>query len=172
MRRKYWSALLPLVLLGVACQEAEEPAELAPATTTSTEAKILFDSGDPAGMDMEIYVMETDGSNVQRITHTPVRDAHSTAPNWSPDSRKIAFDSTRDGNFEIYVMDADGSNLQRITHNDKVDARPAWSPDGLRIVFHSKRDGSSGLEIYVMDADGGNVERLTDNNQYNGHPDW
>ena len=56
----------------------------------------------------EICVMETDGSNVVRITHTPLRDAQNNAPNWSPDGQKIVFDSNRDGNFEIYVMDADG----------------------------------------------------------------
>ncbi len=79
MRRKYWSALLPLVLLGVACQEAEEPAELAPATTTSPEAKILFDSGDPEGMDMEIYVMDADGGNLERLTSNDHFDGH---PDW------------------------------------------------------------------------------------------
>ncbi len=132
----------------------------------------------------EISVMDSDGSNVQQLTHTPGRDAWNLAPEWSPDGQKIVFDSTRDGNFEIYVMDADGSNVQRLTHNDKVDARPAWSPDGQKIVFHSVRDGSSDqppylepavrleFEIYVMDADGGNVERLTFNNHYDGHPDW
>jgi len=127
----------------------------------------------------EISVMDSDGSNVQRLTHTPVRDAGNFAPEWSPDGQKIVFDSTRDGNFEIYVMAADGSNVQRLTHNAKVDARPAWSPDGQRIVFHSSRDGNSDqpgvlaeFEIYVMDADGGNVERLTSNNHFDGHPDW
>ena len=130
-----------------------------------------------------VYVMDSDGSNVQRLTHTPVRRGGSFAPEWSPDGQKIVFDSTRDGNFEIYVMDADGSNVQRLTHNDKVDARPTWSPDGQRIVFHSSRDSSSdqppylepavflNFEIYVMDADGGNVERLTSNNHFDGHPE-
>ena len=126
--------------------------------------------------------MDSDGSNVQRLTHTPVRDASlsldpfsqfltdNSAPEWSPDGQKIVFDSNRDGKLEIYVMDADGSNVQRLTHNDKTDSRPAWSPDGQRIVFNSSRDGN--LEIYVMDADGGNVERLTFNNHPDGHPDW
>ncbi len=121
--------------------------------------------------------MDADGSNVQRLTHTPVREGGSFAPEWSPDGQKIVFDSTRDGNFEVYVIDADGSNVQRLTHNDKVDARPAWSPDGQRIAFHSSRDGMGtrgrgDVEIYVMDADGGNVERLTFNNHPDAHPVW
>ena len=41
MRRKYWAALLTLILWGVACQGAEEPAEPVPAPTTSTEAETL-----------------------------------------------------------------------------------------------------------------------------------
>ncbi len=40
MRRKCWAALLPFLLLGMACQEAEEPAEPAPAATTSTETDV------------------------------------------------------------------------------------------------------------------------------------
>ena len=44
-------------------------------------------------------------------------------PRWSPDGRKILFDSERDGNREIYVMDADGSNQTRLTRNNSVDSR-------------------------------------------------
>jgi Tol biopolymer transport system component len=49
--------------------------------------------------------MNSDGSEQPRLTHNPARDF---APAWSPDGRKIAFASTRDGNPEIYVMNADG----------------------------------------------------------------
>ena len=41
---------------------------------------------------------------------------------------KIAFLSTRDGNYEIYVMNADGSNQTRLTFNSAGDWWPAWSP--------------------------------------------
>ena len=49
----------------------------------------------------EIYVMNADGSNVERLTH---HDAYDFGPAWSPDGTKIAFSSWRDGNIEIYVV--------------------------------------------------------------------
>ena len=170
MRRKYWSALLPLVLLGVACQEAEEPAELAPATTTLTEAKILFDSGDPAAMASVIYVMDPDGSHVRQLTETPPGGAGSRDAAWSPDRQKIAFMSNRDGDPEVYVMAADGSDVQRLTKHRGFDWLPAWSPDGTQIAFIRDTDPPAtgplyplrSPSIYVMDADGSNVQRLTE----------
>ena len=55
----------------------------------------------------EIYVMDADGGNQQRLTENRREDWY---PSWSPDGRRIAFSSERDGSAEIYVMDADGRN--------------------------------------------------------------
>ena len=60
----------------------------------------------------EIYVMDTDGENLQRLTEN---FAHEWSPSWSPDGKRIVFVSNRNGNAEIYVMDADGAN-QREPH--------------------------------------------------------
>ena len=48
--------------------------------------------------------MNADGSGVSRLTTNPAVDAF---PAWSPDGRRIAFASGRDGNFEIYVLNAE-----------------------------------------------------------------
>ena len=91
------------------------------------------------------------------------------SPAWSPDGRRLAFVSDRDGNDEIYVMDANGDNLTRLTNNDSPDWRPVWSPYG-RLAFSSDRDGND--EIYVMDANGDNLTRLTNNDSTDWRPVW
>ena len=97
-------------------------------------------------------------------------DAFDSSPAWSPDGRRIAFESERDGNDEIYVMNADGSGVARLTVNDAIDGSPAWSPDGQRIAFDSLRDDN--FEVYLMNADGSGVTRLTNNDARDWHPVW
>jgi Tol biopolymer transport system component len=90
----------------------------------------------------QIYVMNSDGSNVGQLTFADTaRDSvtnhvidttSSFHPAWSPDGTKIAFASTRDSNPEIFVMDPNGTNVVRLTHDAANDAQPAWSPDGTR----------------------------------------
>jgi len=104
----------------------------------------------------DIFVMNADGSGTRRLTHNAAQNAE---PAWSPDGRKIAFRSTRNGNRDLYVMNADGSGKRNLTQNAAWDSRPSWSPDGQKIAFVSNRDGR--LEAYVMNADGSGQRRLT-----------
>ncbi|HKQ53749.1 MAG TPA: DPP IV N-terminal domain-containing protein, partial [Pyrinomonadaceae bacterium] len=85
--------------------------------------------------------------------------AHYYNPDWSPDGKEIAFESTRDGKSAIYVVRADGAGLRKLTSGEVNDEQPRWSPDGKRLVFISQRDKH--LQLYVMDADGSNQRRLT-----------
>src|SRR5206468_11272201 len=80
----------------------------------------------------EIYVMNSDGSGVVRLTFDPAVD---TSPNWTLDG-KVLFSSNRSGRFELYVANADGSDLQHLEIN--VDGNltfPVASPEGHRIAF-------------------------------------
>jgi Tol biopolymer transport system component len=120
----------------------------------------------------EIYVIEPDGSNERRLTHSG-EGKGSRIPFWSPDGSRIAFASDRDGERgknSIYVMNADGSNVQRLTDHGGGDYTPTWSPDAQRIAFMSSRDGNG--EIYVMDPDGSNLRRLTHQESFDCCPFW
>jgi hypothetical protein len=89
-----------------------------------------------------IYVSR--GRHVVQLTNA---DESDLAPAWSPDRRRIAFQSNRDGNWELYVMNADGANVRRLTDDDVEDGEPSWSLDGKSIEF--VRDG----RLYAIDAD-------------------
>jgi Tol biopolymer transport system component len=104
----------------------------------------------------DIYVMNADGSGKRKLTHN---ERYNAEPAWSPDGRKIAFRSSRNGNRDIYVMNLDGSGKRNLTRNPARDGSPSWSPDGRRIAFVSDRDGR--LEAHVMNADGSGQRSLT-----------
>lgn len=119
-------------------------------------------SDDLASGDRDLYITSGDGS-VVNLTQSSGDDLQ---PAVSPDGRRIAFSSGRNGNLDIYVMDANGSNLIQLTSSRGFDEWPAWSPDGGTLAFVSDRDGNT--EIYTAPAGGGSEQRLTD------HPadDW
>jgi len=72
----------------------------------------------------EIYVMDADGGNLQRVTDDGAPDEW---PSWSPDGQWIVFASQRDGNDEIFIVHPDGSGLRKLTDNAAGDIKPAWS---------------------------------------------
>jgi TolB protein len=113
-----------------------------------------------------IYAMRGDGSAFGQLP----QPAKGAAPDWSPATHRIVFQSVRDGNSEIYSMNEDGGEVRRLTHHDAADAEPAWSPDGRRIAFVSDRGG--GDDVYVMDADGSHVRRLTSGEGADEWPAW
>jgi dipeptidyl aminopeptidase/acylaminoacyl peptidase len=56
-------------------------------------------------------------------------------PRWSPDSRRLAFTSSRDGKAQIYVIAAAGGEAARLTNEENGVGSIAWSPDGGSIAF-------------------------------------
>ena len=116
----------------------------------------------------DICIIDVEGRRLKNLTR--FAGVEDSGPSWSPDSSKIAFMSSRDGNDEIYVMDADGRNPVNLTNHPSWDSSADWSPDGEKIVFFSHREGQS--DIYVMDTDGANVVNLTNHPAEDRVPAW
>ena len=94
----------------------------------------------------EIYIMNRDGSGLQRLTNHPAID---TTPTWSPTGKQIAFVSDRTGTPQIYIINVDGTGLQRITSESHAD-RPTWSPAPLNEIAYSSRSGAGNI-IKIFD---------------------
>lgn len=108
----------------------------------------------------ELYVMKADGSEQKRLTNHLDPDG---VPAWSPDSKRIAFQTKREGNYEVYVMNIDGTGLERLMEAspNTQEFQPAWSPDGNRIAFVTDRDGANLQNVYVYSIKEKTLKRLT-----------
>jgi Tol biopolymer transport system component len=121
-----------------------------------------------------IYSIRMDGSH----SHLLVRDAEE--PVYSPDGRRIVYESFADGKEGLFIMDADGSHRRQLTHDPlsapdpagqrqflHVDRDPDLAPDGRHIVFVRQRAGcAEGGDIYVMNPDGTHVHAVTDSGEH------
>ena len=106
----------------------------------------------------DIYVMPIGGSGTApatRLTSGPVFDMQ---PRFSPDGKRIAFSSDRDGLWNIWTMDPDGGNPKQISRERRWFINsPAWSPDGQYIYArrHFVKERSLGAgEIWMYHAAG------------------
>jgi Tol biopolymer transport system component len=93
------------------------------------------------------------------------------APKWSPDGKRIVFESTRNDPkgqlYSIYVMNDNGSGLRELAGTDAE--LPSWSPDGEHIVYvqgqlnydqYDEAVYGGGGRIMVMEADGSGKREL------------
>jgi Tol biopolymer transport system component len=123
-------------------------------------------------LDVNIWCLEVPGPH-GRIS-SPKRLISSTRVDmdeqFSPDGKKIAFNSNRTGRFEIWTCDSDGSKAQQLTSLGEYCGSPRWSPDGERITFDSYLAGSP--DVYIISTEGGKPKRLTGNPSGNVISSW
>ena len=144
--------------------------------------KLIFQSTRDTWPCDQIYIMNTDGSELHRVSTGKGR---TTCAYFLQDGRRFIYSSTHLGgeacppkpdysrgyvwplekDYDIFLSDFSGK-LKQLTRTPGYDAEATVAPDGKRIVFTSIRDED--LELYSMKTDGMDVRRLTRTPGYDG----
>jgi Tol biopolymer transport system component len=107
---------------------------------------------------VDILISDSDGSSLRQLTDGP--GVSQGSPTWSPDGRRIAFDSFVEGRYTLWVIDVDGGVPQPLASSvAREQVVPVWSRDGGSIYFAGGRWGA--FAIWRVPAVGGTAERLT-----------
>jgi len=118
-------------------------------------------------VDMNVYLMEPDGSHVINLTYTGDDEA---LPSWAPDGERLVLIQKQGKEANILTIHVDGSQALQLTESNQENSYPRWSPNGNQIVFESNRDGD--YDIYVMNTDGSEVIPLTKHPHDDRRPVW
>jgi Tol biopolymer transport system component len=150
---------------GAVGRAAGEPAGTAAAPA---EPRIAFLSDEQGGL--ALYVMDVDGSDVQRVSEPGLDFALFLA--WSPDGRRVAYMGSMGDPFRervtetgVWVSSAGGTEHVRasLAITTVLGIAPAWSPDGTRLAFAARGErsgeGDPTSVLYVVRADGSGIER-------------
>ena len=159
-----------LFALLIGCEKNNKPEE------QYIDPHIIFSSR--RWWNYDIYIADIYAASMTHITKNKYIDFN---PTISPDSKKLAFISDRDGNREIYVADLEwldgytrwsAKNLLNITKSPENDWTPSFSPIENKIVFSTYFPGNDNYDIFTMNFDGTNRENLTNTDSYEKFPQF
>lgn len=93
----------------------------------------------------EIYMVDSDGENVQRITSD---GSLALTPTWGADGQLIAYTSYRSGRPLLYERDLRTGRDRVISDREGINSTPAYSPDGRLIAFGTSVSGNTEVATY------------------------
>jgi TolB protein len=125
-----------------------------------------------------IYTLSFTNSVVHRMTSPPIGRSDGQ-PAWSADSRRIAFESNRTGNWDIYIVNRTlaTTSLMRVTSSKYAELHPTWAPYGNEIALISDRTGATELYTLVLPVPGSitppqQPRQLTFDKAPKSNPSW
>ncbi len=124
------------------------------------------------GNDSHIYLINSDGSGIRKLTDGPFVDSD---PSFFPNGRRIVFGRRSDRHTHLFAIRLDGSGLRQLTNGPHNDSDPVVSPNGRRIAFVSDRDRDGRddrSDIFSMRADGKRLRVLIDGRRRELDPDY
>ena len=101
----------------------------------------------------ELYIMDADGSNQRRLTHSPGYDG---GPFFTADGQRIIWRRFQEDGLiaDVYSMKLDGSDVRRITRFESMSWAPYPHPSGKYIIFTSNKQGFENFELFITAMDG------------------
>ena len=103
----------------------------------------------------ELCLMHFDHHGLRVLHRAPII----LSPRFSPDGRRLAFVSYREGRPKILVQDLATGKTTVLAAYPGLNASPVWHPDGKHLVATLSKDGSP--DLYLLDLSGRIVKRLT-----------
>jgi eukaryotic-like serine/threonine-protein kinase len=86
----------------------------------------------------------------ETLTRLTFEGNTNTNPSWTPDGKRIAFSSNKEGPLNVFWQLADGSGgLERLTTSEYLQAPNSWSPDGQLLAF-MEVNPTTGVDIMVL----------------------
>ena len=105
-------------------------------------------------MNLQIFVMNKDGSDKKQVTNLP---GSNFAPFFHPDGKRIIFSSNhldpQGRNFDLFIINIDGTGLSQVTFDPSFDSFPMFSQDGKKLIFASNRGGKKRGETNIFLAE-------------------
>ena len=144
-------------------------ADLAPVPSPDG-SKIAWErevAGNNGVEEVELWVMNADGSNQQRVVQN---GSENRSPSWGAGNSSLYFASFVTGNWEIFRVDLASGSTVNLTNDPYADQHPRVSPDGQHVAFHTNRDVQ--FEIYVMNADGSDPHDVSNDAADDRYPSW
>jgi TolB protein len=155
-----------LALLAGALVALPGPHDAARAAFAGENGRIAFVRAAGAGPLEEVFMVSPASGLTANLSNDPATS--DTAPAWSPDGTRVAFQRSgpADG---IWVLEVAAGTMAFVPHTDHS-FQPAWSPDGGWLVFC--RNGGGDAELWKIRADGSDLTQLTSNAADDREPSW